>query len=54
MGSLLEAIATGTEPATSGRDNLNTLRLVEALYASMDSGETQYLSARRLELRTAE
>lgn len=27
MLSLIEAIATGSEPATSGRDNLNTLRL---------------------------
>jgi predicted dehydrogenase len=32
MASLLEAIATGGEPLTSGRDNLETLRVVHALY----------------------
>lgn len=34
MASLLDAIATGGEPATSGRDNLATLRIVHALYQS--------------------
>lgn len=43
MGSLLAAIATGGTPATDGRDNLGTLRLVDALYRSMDSGESQPL-----------
>jgi predicted dehydrogenase len=43
MGSLLEAIATDGVPATAGADNLNTLRLVQALYRSMDSGESQRL-----------
>ncbi|TQS40795.1 Gfo/Idh/MocA family protein [Cryptosporangium phraense] len=41
MGSLLRAIATDTEPETSGRDNLGTLALVEALYRSMATGEAQ-------------
>ena len=45
MGSLLKAIAMGGAPATSGKDNLGTLRLVEALYRSMDSGESQRLIA---------
>ena len=43
MGSLLEAIAKDKAPATSGADNLKTLLLVEALYRSMDSGESQRL-----------
>ncbi|MER7504475.1 Gfo/Idh/MocA family oxidoreductase [Nonomuraea pusilla] len=43
MGSLLRAVAEGGEPETSGRDNLGTLRLLEALYASMDSGESRRL-----------
>ncbi|GAA0271925.1 Gfo/Idh/MocA family oxidoreductase [Cryptosporangium japonicum] len=41
MGSLLRAIATDGEPETSGRDNLGTLALVEALYRAMDSGDAQ-------------
>jgi hypothetical protein len=36
MGQLLEALATGTEPAISGRDNLKTMALVEACYRSLD------------------
>jgi len=36
MGMLLEALATGREPAVSGRDNLRTLALVEACYRSLD------------------
>lgn len=43
MGSLLEAIAEDGTPVTSGADNLKTLRLVQALYRSMDSGESQHL-----------
>ena len=39
MGSLLRAIATDGEPETSGRDNLGTLALVEALYRSMGTGD---------------
>jgi len=34
MASLLEAVAKGGLPATNGRDNLNTLRIVQALYRS--------------------
>jgi predicted dehydrogenase len=40
MGSLLRAIATGGTPFPSARDNLGTVRLVEALYAAMDSGRS--------------
>ena len=36
MGQLLHALATGTEPAISGRDNLHTMALVEAGYRSID------------------
>jgi predicted dehydrogenase len=36
MGMLLEGLATGTEPAVSGRDNLKTMALLEACYKSMD------------------
>jgi predicted dehydrogenase len=34
MASLLEAVATGGRPLTNGRDNLETLRIVQALYRS--------------------
>jgi predicted dehydrogenase len=43
MGSLLAALADGGEPATAGGDNLGTLRLVDALYRSMDSGSSERL-----------
>lgn len=43
IGSLLEAIASDSVPITAGSDNLNTLRLVHALYRSMSSGESQRL-----------
>ena len=36
MLSLMEAIATGSEPATSGRDNLNSLRLAFAVRRSQE------------------
>ena len=36
MGQLLEALATGAEPAISGRDNLKTMALVEACYKSIE------------------
>jgi predicted dehydrogenase len=39
VGSLLRAIAEGGEAETSARDNLRTLRVVEALYASGESGQ---------------
>ncbi len=35
MGMLFDAIATGTEPAVGGRDNLNTMALVDACYLSL-------------------
>lgn len=41
MGSLLAAVAENGTPITSGADNLNTLRLVNALYRSMDTRESQ-------------
>ncbi len=39
MASLMRAIATGEPAATPARDNVRTVELVHALYASMDSGE---------------
>ena len=36
MASLIEAIGSGGEPETSGRDNLNTLALVLAGYRSAE------------------
>ena len=38
MRSLLWAIATGGEAFTSGRDNVKTIRLIEALYRSIETG----------------
>jgi len=35
MGELMEAIARGTEPGISGRDNLKTMALVDACYLSL-------------------
>jgi predicted dehydrogenase len=40
MGGLLAAIAEGGDPPTSAEDNVGTLRLVHALYRSMDTGES--------------
>ena len=40
IGSLLRAIATGGSPDPAARDNLGTIRLVDALYTSMDSGRS--------------
>lgn len=34
MGALFDYVATGVEPETSGRNNLGTMRLVEACYLS--------------------
>jgi predicted dehydrogenase len=34
MASLLESVATGGTPLTNGRDNLGTLRVIQALYES--------------------
>jgi len=44
MASVLTGAATGAAPRSSGRDNVGTLRVVEALYASIASGEAQRLS----------
>jgi predicted dehydrogenase len=40
MGELFRSIETGREPSISGRDNLHTLRLVEAAYRSASEGRT--------------
>jgi predicted dehydrogenase len=40
MASLMEAIQTGGEPITSARDNLGTLRVVEASYRSMSEARS--------------
>ena len=39
VGSLLRAIEDGGEPESGARDNLRTLRLVEALYQSGETGQ---------------
>jgi predicted dehydrogenase len=36
MGQLLDALADGSEPAVSGRDNLKTMALVDACYRSVE------------------
>jgi predicted dehydrogenase len=45
MRSLLAAIADGGEPLTAGADNLETVRLVEALYRSIATGDAQRVAA---------
>ena len=40
----VDCLAKGLEPATSGRDNLQTLALVEAVYRSAATGRTVMLS----------
>jgi predicted dehydrogenase len=40
MGSLLRSIATGGLPDPTARDNLGTIRLVNALYEAMDSRQS--------------
>jgi predicted dehydrogenase len=44
LASLLRAIAEDGEPITSGTDNLNTLRLIHALYRSIATGQAQRLT----------
>ena len=44
MGELFRAIETGDEPSISGRDNLDTMRLVEAAYRSAEERRTVRLS----------
>jgi len=45
IGSLLAAIATDGVPETAGADTLEPLRLVEAIYRAIDTGEMQRLTA---------
>jgi predicted dehydrogenase len=45
IGSLLAAIAEDGEPETSAADNLRTLDLLNALYRSMRTGESQRLES---------
>jgi predicted dehydrogenase len=45
MAGLLEWISTGTPSVSSGRDNLGTLSLLEALYRSTHTGDAQTLEA---------
>lgn len=40
MGSVMDAIATGSALRASAQDNIGTLKMVEALYKSMDSGSS--------------
>jgi predicted dehydrogenase len=40
IGTLLCAVATGTEPDPPAHDNVETIRLIEDLYTSMRSGRT--------------
>lgn len=43
MAGVFEAIAGGVPPRSTARDNIGTLRLVEALYSSIATGATQRL-----------
>ena len=43
----VECLRAGREPATSGRDNLGTLALVEAAYRSAGTGRTIELAELR-------
>lgn len=45
MGSVLAAVADGGAPRSSAADNVHTLRLVEALYHSIDTGESVRLDS---------
>jgi predicted dehydrogenase len=45
LGEMLDAVATGRAPATSGRDHLDSLRIAFAAIQSAESGETVELSA---------
>ncbi len=51
VGSLLRAIAEGGEAETSARDNLQTLRVVEALYRSGETGQVVFMGAPGREAR---
>lgn len=43
MGSVLDAIATGSTPRSAVADNVKTIELVAALYRSMESNEVVHL-----------
>ncbi len=45
MGSVLDAVATGSTPRSSVADNVKTIELVAALYRSMESNEVVRLGA---------
>jgi hypothetical protein len=40
MGSVMESISTSAPLRSSVAENVGTLKMVEALYASMDSGKS--------------
>jgi hypothetical protein len=40
MGSVMEGISTGAPLRSSVAENVGTLKMVEALYKSMDSGKS--------------
>ena len=44
IGELVAALDWGPEPTTSGRDNLRTMALAEAVYESADSGRRIYFT----------
>ena len=49
VGSLLRAIVDGGEPQSGARDNLRTLRLVEALYRSGETGQVVEITGNELD-----
>lgn len=40
VNHFLDCIETGQEPLTSGRDNLNTIAVIDAIYQSVETGQT--------------
>lgn len=44
MGSVLEAIATGSTPLTTAADNVKTIELIDAIYRSMIENSVVHLS----------
>ncbi len=49
MADLMNAIATGTQPATNGRENLGTMAIIEAGYRSMREHRAVQISEIRSE-----
>jgi predicted dehydrogenase len=47
MGALMDSVARGVEPEISGEDNLHSMALVEACYASVE--RHQPVSPREIE-----